>query len=68
MTGPTFQPGDEIEWLDDEPRDGGPPRWRPGTIADVRYEVRTDVAGEWFSLPLAAIRSAPRLPLEGIES
>ena len=65
MAGPTFRAGDEIEWLD---RSDGPERWRPGRILAVTYEVGTDVPGEWFACRPEHIRSAPRLPLEGIES
>lgn len=64
MTGPTFQPGDEVEFYDEDA--DGSPVWRSGTIVGTRYDIRP-TGGGLHTVPVDGIRSAPRLPLEGIE-
>lgn len=55
--------GDEIEWRD---TDGdGIEVWRPGKVLEISYRV--SFAGEWIEVEAGDVRSAPRLPLEGIE-
>lgn len=56
-----MQPGDEIEFrfIDED----GEPRWLPGYVRAVKYEITTDTPGEWFCYPAEDVRSAPRLPL-----
>jgi hypothetical protein len=63
MTTPRFEVGDEVEWLEVDDYDGN--SWRPGTVIGIRYTVR--VPGGHVDVDPGDLRSAPRLPLEGIE-
>jgi hypothetical protein len=56
--------GDQIEYYDEDM--GGNPVWRPGVVTGIRYEIHAP-GGGMHSVPAGDVRSAPRLPLEGIE-
>lgn len=61
---PLFRDGDQVEYYDEDA--DGAPVWRPGTIVGTRYDIRP-TGGGLHTVHVDAIRSAPRLPLEGIE-
>ena len=55
----SYQRGDEVEV------NAGPDDWRAGVITGVLYLVQLP-NGEAVALPPDDVRSAPRLPLEGV--
>jgi hypothetical protein len=64
MATPRFEVGDEVEWVEVDDYDGNV--WRPGTVIGIRYIVKP-VPDGYVEADPGDLRSAPRLPLGGIE-